>query len=192
MPRSLASMPVTSRSPMRMRPDVGSWKPAIMRSVVVLPQPDGPTSVSSSPGRTSRETSWTAATAPFTRCRNCADTWSRRMASGLKRVGPNSSVESGFFRHVSASTYAPLHLFARGRRQVPNNGIEETHDRHHYRDHEHGEGGRRSERKFGHVLEDSHRDQIPPDRHQEDGGTDGGHRADEHHAHTGQEGRHDQ
>ena len=39
---------------MKMRPAVGSWKPAIMRRVVVLPQPDGPSSVSSSPGRTSR------------------------------------------------------------------------------------------------------------------------------------------
>jgi hypothetical protein len=39
-------MPVTFRSPMKMRPAIGSWKPAIMRSVVVLPQPDGPSSVS--------------------------------------------------------------------------------------------------------------------------------------------------
>ena len=33
-----------------MRPLVGRSKPAIMRSVVVLPQPDGPTIVKNSPG----------------------------------------------------------------------------------------------------------------------------------------------
>ena len=33
---------VTSRSPMRMLPEVGVSRPAIMRSVVDLPQPDGP------------------------------------------------------------------------------------------------------------------------------------------------------
>ena len=33
---------VTSWSPIRILPDVGCWKPAIMRKVVVLPQPDGP------------------------------------------------------------------------------------------------------------------------------------------------------
>ena len=31
-----------SRSPSRTAPEVGSAKPATMRSVVVLPQPDGP------------------------------------------------------------------------------------------------------------------------------------------------------
>ncbi len=35
-------------------PDVGSTKPAIMRSVVVLPQPDGPSSETNSPGTMSR------------------------------------------------------------------------------------------------------------------------------------------
>ena len=44
----------------------GSWKPAIMRKVVVLPQPDGPSSVINSPGATSRLTSCTAAMSPFT------------------------------------------------------------------------------------------------------------------------------
>ena len=33
---------VTSSPPTRIVPDVGSLKPAIIRSVVVLPQPDGP------------------------------------------------------------------------------------------------------------------------------------------------------
>ena len=66
MLRSFASMPVTSRSPIQISPALGSWKPAIMRKVVVLPQPEGPSSVISSPGATSRLTSRTAAMSPFT------------------------------------------------------------------------------------------------------------------------------
>ena len=42
MPFSLSN---TTRSPMVMRPLVGVSRPAIMRSVVVLPQPEGPSSV---------------------------------------------------------------------------------------------------------------------------------------------------
>ena len=41
-------------------PRVGSTKPAIMRSVVVLPQPDGPSSTTNSPSATSSVTSRTA------------------------------------------------------------------------------------------------------------------------------------
>src|SRR6202050_1715789 len=41
-------------------PEVGDSKPAIMRSVVVFPQPDGPSSEKNSPRRISSETSFTA------------------------------------------------------------------------------------------------------------------------------------
>src|SRR5579883_929891 len=47
-----------------MVPEVGCSRPAIRRSVVVLPHPEGPTRVSSSPGATVRLRSRTAAT-PF-------------------------------------------------------------------------------------------------------------------------------
>ncbi len=40
---------VTSLPPIRMRPAVGSSSPAIRRSVVVLPQPDGPSSAKNDP-----------------------------------------------------------------------------------------------------------------------------------------------
>src|SRR6185369_2924615 len=55
---------LTTRSPMTMRPASFCSRPAIMRSVVVLPQPDGPSSVSSRPSATSRETASTAHTVP--------------------------------------------------------------------------------------------------------------------------------
>ena len=60
--RSFAARFVTSLPPMKMRPVVTGSSPATIRSVVVLPQPDGPSSVTSWPGRTSNDTSLTAGT----------------------------------------------------------------------------------------------------------------------------------
>src|SRR5690606_9821112 len=53
----------TRRSPKWISPRVGSSKPAIRRSSVVLPQPEGPRSVSMAPFSTARSTSSTATTA---------------------------------------------------------------------------------------------------------------------------------
>ena len=64
MSRWLAASPVTSSSPNRIRPDDGFWNPAIMRSVVVLPQPEEPSSVRNSPGLTSRSRFFTAVMSP--------------------------------------------------------------------------------------------------------------------------------
>src|SRR5581483_10993734 len=47
---------------MRITPALGTSSPAISRSVVVLPQPEGPTRTSSSPSATLRHRSWTART----------------------------------------------------------------------------------------------------------------------------------
>jgi len=49
---------------MTTRPVLASMKPAIIRSVVVLPQPDGPSSATSSPSATSSETPATATVLP--------------------------------------------------------------------------------------------------------------------------------
>ena len=46
-------------------PASGRSKPAIRRSVVVLPEPDGPSMVKNSPRRTSRSTESTATTSPY-------------------------------------------------------------------------------------------------------------------------------
>ena len=45
-------------------PPVGSSSPAIMRSVVVLPQPDGPSMTKNSPSLTTKLESWTATNDP--------------------------------------------------------------------------------------------------------------------------------
>ena len=58
--RSDAGRSVTSRPAMTILPPVGASSPAIMRSVVVLPQPLGPSSVVSVPRGTRKLTSSTA------------------------------------------------------------------------------------------------------------------------------------
>ena len=54
----------TGLPPMRISPEVGRSSPAIARSVVVLPQPDGPSSVRCSPAPTVKLTPRTATTVP--------------------------------------------------------------------------------------------------------------------------------
>src|SRR5207248_4170271 len=54
-------------APNRIRPASSSQKPATMRNSVVLPQPDGPSSVKNSPSRTASDTSSTARTVPKVR-----------------------------------------------------------------------------------------------------------------------------
>ena len=59
-PRSAAAAKVTSAPPNSTRPASGNSRPAITRSNVVLPEPEGPSSAMSSPGRTSRLTAFSA------------------------------------------------------------------------------------------------------------------------------------
>lgn len=54
----------TSSPASSIKPLVGSSKPAIIRSVVVLPEPEGPSIVKNSPGATSRSIPATATTSP--------------------------------------------------------------------------------------------------------------------------------
>src|SRR5262245_19207037 len=61
--------------PKRICPAVRSAKPAIVRSSVVLPQPEGPSSVKNSPSAISSDTSSTARTVP-----NNRETWSIEIA----------------------------------------------------------------------------------------------------------------
>src|SRR5213595_494448 len=58
-------MSVIERSSIRMSPAVGGVKPATIMSVVVLPDPLGPSNVTNSPGATSRSTCATAVTSPY-------------------------------------------------------------------------------------------------------------------------------
>src|SRR3954447_4166373 len=62
MSRSLGGMWVTSRSPMEMRPEFTSSRPASIRREVDLPHPEGPTSTMNSPSLISRSMPGTAGT----------------------------------------------------------------------------------------------------------------------------------
>jgi hypothetical protein len=53
---------LTITPPIQISPDVGSSRPAIMRSRVVFPEPDGPRRTRNSPSRLSRSTPTTAPT----------------------------------------------------------------------------------------------------------------------------------
>src|SRR5579875_190071 len=63
--RWLGGTPTTSLPYSRIWPAVGSSKPPIIRSVVVLPQPDGPSSEKNSPSPITRSTPSTAVTTPW-------------------------------------------------------------------------------------------------------------------------------
>src|SRR5438046_10228442 len=65
MPRALGGTSASMRSPpMKISPELGRSSPAIMRSRVVLPHPDGPSNTSSSPSRMDRSTPSTARESP--------------------------------------------------------------------------------------------------------------------------------
>ena len=60
MSRSFGSTSLTTRPPIESEPDEIDSSPAIIRSVVLLPHPDGPTKTTNSPSSMARVTSWTA------------------------------------------------------------------------------------------------------------------------------------
>src|SRR5690606_17785768 len=64
MSRSFGGRWLTTRPPMRISPEVMSSRPAIIRSAVDFPHPDGPTSTMNSPSLISRLRSFTAFTPP--------------------------------------------------------------------------------------------------------------------------------
>src|SRR6478609_2868127 len=63
-PRSAGRRSETSRSPISTRPEERVSSPAMMRSSVVLPQPEGPSKATNSPSATVSDTSSSAFAAP--------------------------------------------------------------------------------------------------------------------------------
>ena len=64
MSRAFGGTRLTTRSPMRISPDVMFSSPAIMRNSVDLPQPEGPTSTTNSPSPMFTSTPWMTSVAP--------------------------------------------------------------------------------------------------------------------------------
>src|ERR1700733_2362436 len=71
-----------------MRPAVGSSNPATSRRVVVLPQPDGPSSEKNSPAATDRSMLSTAAACPARACPNRLVSPTRSMAAAAMASSP--------------------------------------------------------------------------------------------------------
>src|SRR5919106_2450739 len=63
-PRCAAPSSLTRRPSIRISPDEMSSSPAIIRSRVDLPQPDGPTNTQNSPCSARRSTPWTTSASP--------------------------------------------------------------------------------------------------------------------------------
>src|SRR5882724_4394356 len=85
----------STRSPTRISPASGAMKPATSRRVVVLPQPEGPRSATSSPGRTVRSSPDTAATSPKRLVRPVMVTSGMGFSEGGYAPLPNLSPETG-------------------------------------------------------------------------------------------------
>src|SRR5947199_9157614 len=64
MSRSFGATPLTTRSPIAIRPPEISSSPAIIRKSVDLPQPEGPTSTQNSPSSTPMSTPCTTSVEP--------------------------------------------------------------------------------------------------------------------------------
>ena len=101
MSRRLAGMSVMSRPSSRTRPESSRSSPASERSAVVLPQPEGPSSATSSPGARSSDRPSSALTSPNRR--RSSTSWTRTpardglapataaggaRASGCRLIGP--------------------------------------------------------------------------------------------------------
>src|SRR5579864_9404780 len=85
--KTLRSAELTRRSPSQISPWSGSSRPAIMRRVVVLPQPLGPRSTSSSPCSTSNVSWSTARMLPLP---NALTTWRKATALIPDRLPPST------------------------------------------------------------------------------------------------------
>src|ERR1700674_5157022 len=93
MSRSRGGRLFTTRSPMRTSPLVMSSSPAIMRSAVVLPQPDGPTRQTNSPSLISRFSLLTASAPPSYRLVRSSRTTPDMTRSSFDRPGEHASDE---------------------------------------------------------------------------------------------------
>src|SRR5258708_27603193 len=106
MSRSFGGTLLTTRSPILISPEVIFSRPAIIRSSVDLPQPDGPTSTTNSPSPISTLTPWMTSMAPkalrTSRIATAAIPFLPAWAGALRPFGPRRGVPLGprvlFFR----------------------------------------------------------------------------------------------
>src|SRR6266480_2075810 len=105
MSRSIGASSLTILSPIRISPDVMVSSPATMRNVVVLPQPDGPTSTRNSLSRMLRFTSSTACTSSYALLSFRMTTWAIAVPFHAQNsAGRNSSLPVGSSLHRAGQT----------------------------------------------------------------------------------------
>src|SRR5258705_6506049 len=134
----------STRSPTRISPPSGVRKPATRRRVVVLPQPEGPSRATSSPGCTVRSRPATAATSP------------KRLVRPVMTTPGMGSARS-----------------ARGSRAhdvATEQGLHERHDGEGHHEHEDAEDRDGAELAFFLQIEDHHRHDLRIGGEQDDGG----------------------
>src|SRR5947208_16451690 len=119
------------RSPTQISPASGVRKPATRRSVVVLPQPDGPSSATSSRGFTSSRRLSTAATPPY------------------RLVSPRSVTPGMARSSVLGAQEVP-----------PERGLHQQHDAERHRQHEETKDGDGGELTFFLQVEDHDGDDL--------------------------------
>src|SRR5690606_22329027 len=151
----------TRLSPNQISPRVGSSKPAIIRNRVVLPQPDGPRSVSIAPFSTSRLTSSTATT-----------------------TGPPSWPGNSLRRATSLTSTATATPLSEPHRRgrlgaAPDEAADDQHRHEDDREQDDAERGRDAEPAGAYLVQDLDGHQVPVRRHEEDRGADRRHRPHE-------------
>src|SRR4029079_15892571 len=160
-PRSLAGMLTghrpsdpanTTRSSTVMRPESGFSRPAIERRVVVLPHPDGPSSVNSAPSATSKETSCTANT------RVCS---AAPALAALACLRVRLSASNVLVRLSMLSTGSPGGLVS----LLPEADlcpqlVRDGHEHHECEHHDHAEGREDGELPVLELLEDEDREHL--------------------------------
>src|SRR5581483_223054 len=88
MLRSIGAIPLTRSSPIQTSPLVGSSSPAAIRSTVVFPEPEGPTTTMNSPSAISRSSASTATVPPGKVLQSCLKSIRAMSASSAGRRDP--------------------------------------------------------------------------------------------------------
>src|SRR5215470_11024521 len=137
---TLAGTFTTGRSAMVMRPSSALSSPATQRSVVVLPQPEGPSSVTISPAATSKSMPATAVTMSLPALKVLVSPSTRIMIQ-QPRTPPYINTALILFLHAKAAAELERH----------------NAQRHQHQEHHHAEGTQEQERAFLPKIENDHR-----------------------------------
>src|SRR5690606_4617751 len=152
---------VTSRPWIKTRPVSGCSSPATRRSRVVLPQPEGPTTATSSPSATARLTPSTAATGPKRLCRSISAKPGRPPGPGSLAAG---AAPAGGSRCMGGSPLPPPQPRGQHFRQ-PKDAARDGHQQH-----RHGRGAAEIPGRQEAIHADGHGHLVRPGQHEGGGG----------------------